>query len=563
MQPIQSSPVYFWKPNPGGQLKAWTSLKDIVFISGGNRSGKSTLLCYLAAATMLPHPTDKEYSLYPCKADWDQLDPFVNEETEKLRLKRKVTLPAIVWFSTKNMSGHKDVAMRYFPELFDGYIEKEEWSDEPGVWSRVVLTNGSELHLKSAGQGLGGFQRSNIDLMINDEPFPNTIYGEQLARLLDRHGRMIIGATAVTSTMDTQAYRESEWLIETFAEPAKRGELPPNVEQISIPLAENPHVDSDYADAMYEMLPDVERRARLHGEMITLQGECFFNRDVINDLSKEGFPPEVGYVNDELEFVPDEYRGKLPTFKIWQHPQEGMNYMIGVDPSSGGADPSCCRVWSDNPKMLVAELRGWVSEDQLAHELSNLCKYYGKNTGDKRLQNVMVAIEVNQGRLTLSAMQHGNTELGVTEPLPRIYYRPKPTHLSRGLHFPSDQPGFQTTPASRSFLLSSAQNAIIYASVSDNVVMPDISGFQEDYNWFIWQNGKPQAKTGYHDDRVIADGLAWLGFRQNIWKDDTPETQDSEQVPFEAKDNSILFNPSFFIKEYYNKTPETDGMVYG
>ena len=115
MQAIQSSPVYFWKPNPGGQLKAWTSLKDIVFISGGNRSGKSTLLCYLAAATMLPHPTDKEYSLYPCKADWDQLDPFINEETEKLRLKRKVTLPAIVWFSTKNMSGHKDVAMRYFP----------------------------------------------------------------------------------------------------------------------------------------------------------------------------------------------------------------------------------------------------------------------------------------------------------------------------------------------------------------------------------------------------------------------------------------------------------------
>ena len=42
--------LYYFKPNAGGQADAWSSQKDIVFISGGNRSGKSTLLCHLAAS---------------------------------------------------------------------------------------------------------------------------------------------------------------------------------------------------------------------------------------------------------------------------------------------------------------------------------------------------------------------------------------------------------------------------------------------------------------------------------------------------------------------------------
>ena len=210
---FRNSPLYYWKPNLGGQVSAWTSTKDILFISGANRSGKSTLLCHLAAAVMLPHPSDTDKSFWPCLPDWTARDPFNNDVTAELRDIRCVELPAIVWFSTRNMAGHKDVVMDHMPELLDNYIEKVEWSDEPGVWSRVILDNGSELHLKSAGQGLSGFQRSNINLMINDEPFPETIYGEQLARLLDRRGRMVIGATAIANDLDTKAFRESEWLI--------------------------------------------------------------------------------------------------------------------------------------------------------------------------------------------------------------------------------------------------------------------------------------------------------------------------------------------------------------
>jgi len=241
-----------------------------------------------------------------------------------------------------------------------------------------------------------------------------------------------------------------------------------------------------------------------------------------------------------------------------------MNYVIGIDPSSGGVDPSCCRVWSDRPRMLVAELRGWVSEDSMVSEMIRLCHFYGTDMSAKRLQNVLAVIEVNQGRLTLSAMQHGNTELNVNAPLPRIYHRPKPAYLSRGLHFPSDQPGFQTSPASRNFLLSAAQSAIVYASVSNEVVFPDIAGLQNDYHWFIWQNGKPQARRGYHDDRVIADGLAWLGFKMNLWKEDvTKDFIEKDEEPFAmAGDNGIQFNPEFFIDEYFNKVPDT-GINYG
>lgn len=559
--------LYYFKPNVGGQADAWSSQKDIVFISGGNRSGKSTLLCHLAAAYMLPHPEEEEYAYWPCIPDWNAENQFMNEETQLLRATRRVKLPAIVWFSTKNMAAHKDVAMQYFPTLFKGAIAKEEWSDEPGVWTRVILNNGSELHLKSAAQGLAGFQRANIDLMVNDEPFANQLYGEQLARLLDRRGRMVIGATAITSVTDPKAYRESEWLIETFAEPAARGDLPPNVAAISIPLTENPHVDINYAKDMYAQLPDNERRARMDGEMISMQGECFFNRNMIKELKEHVRPPEIGILEEiegELLYSPSYDTGKQFVLRVWEYPDEYANYSIGIDPSSGGVDPSVIRIWCDEPRQLVAEGRGWLSEDMLPRELSNICHWYGRpNEGRKRYPNVMVVIETNQGRLTLASMQYGNTELGVTEPLPMIYFRPKPAELSRGRHFPGDQPGFQTTSSSRGHLLSAAQEMLIYAARSENEVMACENTLDDDYYWFVWDNGKPQAKRGFHDDRVIADGLAWLGFKQRPFKEEFYQEEVEQESVFIAKDNTFAFNPFAAIEDELSTTGEVEGVVYG
>ena len=560
---VKNSPLFYWKPNPGGQVSAWTSTKDILFISGANRSGKSTLLCHLAAAVMLPHPEDTDKSFWPCLPDWTSKNPFSNSTTDELRDRRHIELPAIVWFSTRNMAGHKDVVMDHMPELLDNYIEKVEWSDEPGVWSRVILDNGSELHLKSAGQGLSGFQRSNINLMINDEPFPETIYGEQLARLLDRRGRMIIGATAIANDMDSKAFRESEWLIERFAQPAALDELPDNVEVIPIPLSENPHIDKNYALGMYSMLSDLEKRARYDGEMISLQGECYFNREILKGLQEDCYPPAVGYLDEELNFVEEYNLGKQATLRVWLEPEKGVNYMFGIDPSSGGDDPSVIRVWSDSPRTLVAELRGWMAEERLPREIIKLAHWYMDGLKGRRIRNVAVVIEVNQGRLTLSAMQHGNTELGVKDPLPLIYHRPKPSYLNRGLHFPSDQPGFMTSSANRGFILSCAQNMLATSLNSEQIMMPDANSLTDDYYWFVWNNGKPQAHKGHHDDRVIADGLAWLGFKQHIFKDQIEEEENIlTDSPFSSNGSNIGFDP-FAAIEIHDKGLEEGNLIYG
>ena len=510
--------LYYWKPNPGGQTTAWTSIKDILFVTGGNRSGKSNMLCHLAAANLLPHPNEPDYSYYPCLPDWDQLDPFDNPDTQELRRLRRVKLPSIVWFSGPSMAAHKDVAMAYFPDLLGDQIETVEWSDETGVWSRVIFKNGSQLFLKSAAQGLQGFQRANVDLILNDEPFDQFLYGEQLARLLDRKGRLVIGATAITSDTNPTAYRRSEWLIQTFAEPAKRNDLPPNVDVVSIRLTENPYIDKEYAKGIYSLLSDTERRARVEGEMVLFQGECYFNRDVLSTLKHKAVEPSVGMITEDLEWMENYNLGKGLTYRIWQQPELDGNYVIGVDPSGGHDDPSVCRVWRDSPRQLVAELRGWVPEDQLPRHLIRLCHYYANNLEVKRLTNVTVNIEVNSGRLPMASMQHGNTELGVVGALPRLYFRPKAGSLSKGVHYPSDVPGWHTLPSTRGFILSSAQDMIALAYNSDDAVMPDLDSLTEDYYWFVWEKGKPQAQRGKHDDRVFGDGLAWLAFKQRLWR---------------------------------------------
>jgi len=561
MDKARQHSLYYWQPNPGRQTEAWCSTKDIVFISGGNRAGKSALLCHLAAAHLLPHPDDPDFSYYPCLPDWDQLNPYDNPLTNQLRAERKVKLPSIVWFSTVNMGGHKDVAMEYFPHLLANQIETEEWSDEPGVWSRVILKNGSQLHLKSAAQGLAGFQRANVDLICNDEPFDQALYGEQLARLLDRKGRLVIGATAITSDTAPTTYKRSEWLINAFAEPHKRGDLPSNVDVFSIPLTENPHIDKDYAEGIYAMLPDAERRARVDGEMILMQGECYFNRDLIQKLSHKSYPPEEGSLDQELEFVPLSYESREARLRLWQDLDPELNYVLGVDPSNGGDDPSVVRIWSDNPRMLVGELRGWIPEDQLPGEIIRIAHRLSNNMDGGRTPNVMAAVEANSGRLTLSALQHGNTELGVMKPLPRLYFRPKPAMLARGSHYPSDQLGWHTTPSNRGHLLAAVTDMLVFAgNQAERTVFPDQEGLREDYYWFIWEKGKPQARQGKHDDRVIADGLAWLAFRQKMWKQKAePLPAEVEVVPFGIVGNKLELNLHGLMKP----PNRTDRIIYG
>ena len=61
------------------------------------------------------------------------------------------------------------------------------------------------------------------------------------------------------------------------------------------------------------MLSDLEKRARYDGEMISLQGECYFNREILKGLQEDCYPPAVGYLDEELNFVEEYNLGKQAT----------------------------------------------------------------------------------------------------------------------------------------------------------------------------------------------------------------------------------------------------------
>ena len=69
-----------------------------------------------------------------------------------------------------------------------GYRAKNPW---------FKLTNGSMMFFKTANQGTLGAASGTIDICWIDEPCPQTLFGELVARLLRKNGRMIMTMTPV------------------------------------------------------------------------------------------------------------------------------------------------------------------------------------------------------------------------------------------------------------------------------------------------------------------------------------------------------------------------------
>ena len=58
-------PVYYFKPNKGGQKKAWECTKQNQIYLGGNRAGKTRLLMTKGVAFLVEHPQDPGYAFWP------------------------------------------------------------------------------------------------------------------------------------------------------------------------------------------------------------------------------------------------------------------------------------------------------------------------------------------------------------------------------------------------------------------------------------------------------------------------------------------------------------------
>lgn len=176
---------------------------------------------------------------------------------------------------------------------------------------------------------------------------------------------------------------------------------------------------------------------------------------------------------------------------IYRQPQPGHIYLIGADVAEGleQSDWSSATVLDRDSGEQVAQLRGRWTPDIYAARLDRLARMFAAKRGAGDRTPVILAVERNN---------HGHAallRLGqlITPDAGYTLYRAKDRRL-----------GWVTDRKTRPVLVDQLEAALR----TEFLVLHD-AGTVEQFSTFHWNDdGKPEAQEGYHDDDVIAAGIA-------------------------------------------------------
>jgi hypothetical protein len=171
---------------------------------------------------------------------------------------------------------------------------------------------------------------------------------------------------------------------------------------------------------------------------------------------------------------------------IWEHPQPGEIYQMGVDPSEGIVDPSAISVVSGSGRE-VAKFNGKATIPELADKIKMLYYYYNKP---------LVIPEVNKS----SILEHIKDL--------RIYRRRQFDYKDRR---ETEKLGFVTSWSSKEALITHFQT-LLRKGVPKIYHRPTV----EEMKAFIWSDQASlqgaSASRGFHDDNIMATLLAFWEF---------------------------------------------------
>lgn len=155
------------------------------------------------------------------------------------------------------------------------------WSDAYEASTRTLyLENGSFVELMSYDQDLDKFAGTSRDFVHFDEEPPETIYTENMARLIDRKGRCWITMTPVEGMT---------WIYDTIYEKGLFGD--PTIKITEVGMEENPYLDQEEVKIFLNSLSEDEKEARGHGKFVQMGGLVYKQFDprihVIEDIDLE------------------------------------------------------------------------------------------------------------------------------------------------------------------------------------------------------------------------------------------------------------------------------------
>lgn len=219
-------------------------------------------------------------------------------------------------------------------------------------------------------------------------------------------------------------------------------------------------------------------------------GDTFFTPELMNAVSKMAAP------ESNME----------EGMHVFKAPERGRSYIMSVDSSTGiGFDRCGIHVCDVETMEQVAEFNGRVKPSDAAHEADRIGREYN---------SALMVVENNA--VGLAVLEHLKL-LGY----PNLFYSRKgakagdrlgdPGNAAEGSMGPNYIHGISTQGNNRGFMLNKLEELIRM----EKMVIRSVR-FRSEMETFIWNNGRPEAKSGRRDDLIMAMALlVWV--RDNLY----------------------------------------------
>ena len=247
-------------------------------------------------------------------------------------------------------------------------------------------------------------------------------------------------------------------------------------------------------------------------EAFLVSGSCFFDEDALRLLTRTAGEAKVrGRLvteNTDVRLVPQ----KMGPIRVYDLPEEDAHYVIGADTAEGklvavrtsrddergGRDYSAATVWDCSANKVVAELHGRMAPEIFAEQLRLLGNFYacGGGTAGTNRQVALISVERSHSS--------GQTVLRLLREhyhYPRLYWAREFNKLTRKV---GRVLGWSTTVETRMPMLDEFGMLLRQGKIE----IPSKDLVREMVTFVVWEDGKPAAEEGTHDDRVIATAIA-------------------------------------------------------
>jgi len=562
-------------PQGVGQTAFMESLKYIIFLMGGNDSGKTFCGMMKAAHHIIPaKDIQGNYTGYT-------IHPY-----------RKIRIPPNGiegWISTYSEKTQISNIKSQYERILDPF--EIDHTSEAGARRVAEFDRGGKIFFKWQTRGKKDYEGDKMDFIFADEPHKKELLNESIARLINRKGTLWNCATLVSDVDRPDiGMADIQWLQEEIIEAVlKEPEKYPIYDVIYAETKDNPFSHYDFAVQAFAFMSEAERIVRLTGRLIGYSRLCWFDQVMLEKIDTylrenpdvatpeygtlradvdDPAPEDIYFVPSAMQDFPDKPRGNW-IIKIWEHPMDRNQldrprYYVGCDSSEGtaGGDYTAAYVKKEN-REVVACLYGHITEIELARQLWLLGHYYADADGKPAL----MAIEVNAGAgsVTCKFLLTGHAELGINKyDGTRIYKRPEEKDLQRGFNYIGTTPGWFTSPRTRRHLLTDMREDIgaTYEAIGkmppDPPVIPDRVFMEEARRFILQPDGKKYAATSgvSNDDCLIASAICDEAIKQGSYS--VPKHEQRQKAkklpnmyydPDKPESNEIILNIDGYLKD--------------